>query len=146
MQLNDSQGNPLDGAVVDYYSGGSWKSMGTTVGGESSKELLADSYTFALTYAGKRKETIQSTVTNPIVSFQTVKAILQVKDSAGNPLSGGSAKFYSGGSWQNLGPAVSGEVSKELLIGSYTFSMTYGSTTKESTRDIGVDPVVVFQY
>ncbi|MDR6550401.1 uncharacterized protein YjdB/acyl dehydratase [Paenibacillus qinlingensis] len=146
VQLQDSQGNPLDGAVVDYYSGGSWKSMGTTVGGESSRELLADSYTFALTYAGKRLESVQSTVTNTIVSFHTMKATLQVKDSSGNPLSGGTAKFYSGGSWQNLGPATSGEVSKELLPASYTFSMTYGGTTKENTRDIGVDPVVIFQY
>ncbi|OCT12068.1 hypothetical protein A8709_29890 [Paenibacillus pectinilyticus] len=146
VQLKDSQGNPLDGAVVDYYSGGTWRPMGTTVSGEISRELFADSYTFGLTYAGKRKETIQNAVTNPVVSFQTVKATLQVKDNAGNPLSGGSAKFYSGGSWQNLGPAISGEVSKELLPGSYTFSMTYGGTTKESTRDIGVDPIVVFQY
>lgn len=146
VQLRDSQGNPLDGAVVDYYSGGSWKPMGTTVGGEISKELLADSYTFGLTYAGKRLETVQSTAANPVVSFHTVKATLQVKDSSGNPLNGGIAKFYSGGSWQSLGSATSGEVSKELLLGSYTFSMTYGGTIKESTRDIGVDPVVVFQY
>ncbi|WP_173218696.1 OmpL47-type beta-barrel domain-containing protein [Paenibacillus alba] len=146
VQLKDSQGNPLDGAVVDYYSGGSWRPMGTTVSGEISRELLADSYTFGLTYAGKRKETIQNAVTNSVVSFQTVKAILQVKDSLGNLLSGGSAKLYSGGSWQNLGPATSGEVSKELLPGSYSFSMTYGGTTKESTWDISVDPVVVFQY
>ncbi|MNQ97080.1 hypothetical protein D3C85_1127110 [compost metagenome] len=69
VQLKDSQGNPLDGGNVTYYAG-SWRPIGDTVGGETSKELLSGTYTFGLTYGGVYKESVNNTATNSTIVFQ----------------------------------------------------------------------------
>ncbi|UKS28098.1 Ig-like domain-containing protein [Paenibacillus sp. HWE-109] len=143
VQLKDSLGNPLDSGTVKYYAG-SWRTIGNTIGGEISKEVLPSSYTFGMTYGGKYKEVVQNTGTDPVIVFQTVKVTVQLKDSQGNLLDGGAASYYAG-SWQTIGATTSGGVSKELLPGSYTFGMTYNGTYREIVRDISTDPTVVFQ-
>ncbi|MGG1555927.1 OmpL47-type beta-barrel domain-containing protein [Paenibacillus ferrarius] len=143
VQLKDSLGNPLDSGAVKYYAG-SWRTLGNTIGGEISKEVLPSSYTFGLTYGGRYKEIVQNTGTDPVVVFQTVKVTVQVKDSQGNLVDGGVATYYAG-SWQPIGATTSGGVSKELLPGSYTFGMTYNGTYREIVKDISTDPTVVFQ-
>ncbi|CAK4834016.1 unnamed protein product [Aphanomyces euteiches] len=143
LQLKDSQGNPLDGGQVTYYAG-SWRTIGNTSGGEISKELLSGSYTFAMTYEGTYKEKLQNTGTDAVVVFQTVNVKVQLKDSQGIPLDGGQVTYYAG-SWRTIGNTSGGEISKELLSGTYTFSMTYGGTYKESVIDTATNPTVVFQ-
>ncbi|NOU85512.1 DUF4962 domain-containing protein [Paenibacillus sp. LMG 31460] len=143
VQLKDSQGNPLDGGAGSYYAG-RWRTIGSTSGGVVSKELLPGSYTFAMTYEGTYKEKVQDTSTNAVVSFQTVSVKLQLKDSQGNPLNGGEASYYAG-SWRTIGSTSSGEVSKELLPGSYTFAMTYEGTYKEKVQDTSTNAVIGFQ-
>ncbi|MNW12665.1 hypothetical protein D3C71_2104170 [compost metagenome] len=81
---------------------------------------------------------------DPVVSFQTVQVKVQLKDSQGNPLDGGNASYYAG-SWQAMGTTTGGEVSKELLPGTYTFGMTYGGTYKESVAAITTNPTVIFE-
>jgi hypothetical protein len=79
------------------------------------------------------------------VVFQTTRVTVQLKDSGGNPLSGGSVQYYSGG-WQVFGTTdANGQVTKELLPASYTFSMTYGFARQEKSQNIATDPNVVFQ-
>ncbi|OAS20432.1 DUF4962 domain-containing protein [Paenibacillus oryzisoli] len=143
VKLKDSQGNPLDGGAATYYAG-SWRMIGSTSGGEVSKELLPGSYTFAMTYEGTYKESVQDTSMNTVVSFQTVNVKVKLKDSQGNPLDGGAATYYAG-SWRMIGSTSGGEVSKELLPGSYTFAMTYEGTYKESVQDTSMNTVVSFQ-
>ncbi|CAN7158724.1 carbohydrate binding domain-containing protein [Paenibacillus sp. LjRoot153] len=144
IQLKDSSGHPLSGGVVKYYDGG-WKDFGVTdANGRVSKQLPDKSYTFGMTYEGTYKEMVQHTGTNPVVLFQTVKAKVQLKDSLGNFMDSGSAKYYAG-SWRTIGSTVEGQITKELLPGSYTFGMTYEGTYKEQVQHIGTDPVVVFQ-
>lgn len=69
VQLKDSLGNPLDGGAVSYYAG-SWRTFGSTVGGEIHKELLPGVYTFGLSYGGVYKETTANTSSNSAVNFQ----------------------------------------------------------------------------
>ncbi|WP_138752229.1 Ig-like domain-containing protein [Paenibacillus sinopodophylli] len=142
-QLKDSQGNQLDSGSASYYAG-SWRTIGITVGGEVSKELLPGSYTFGMTYEGTYKEQVQHVGINPMVAFQTVKVKAQLKDSQGNQLDSGSASYYAG-SWRTMGSTAGGEVSKELLPGSYTFGMTYEGTYREQVQHVGNNPVVAFQ-
>ncbi|UKS29495.1 stalk domain-containing protein [Paenibacillus sp. HWE-109] len=144
VQLKDSNGNPLVGAPVDYYDAG-WKPFGTTdASGIASKPLPDQSYTFHVTYEGTGLDKMQHTGTDPVVVFQTVNAKVQLKDSQGNPLSGGEASYYADG-WKTFGHVTGGQVSKELLPGSYTFNVTYEGTKLDKVQHTGTDPVVVFQ-
>src|SRR5207245_650710 len=139
----DSQGNLMDSGSVKYYAGG-WLTIGNTTGGEISKELLSGSYTFGMTYQGTYKEIVQNTGTSPIVVFQTVNVKVQLKDSKGNLIDGGKVTYYAG-SWRTIGDTSGGEISKELLSGSYTFAITYGGTYKESVNNIATNPTIVFR-
>ena len=143
LQLKDSLNNGLDNGSVKYYAG-SWRTVGTTISGEISKELLPGSYTFGMSYEGTYKEKVQNTGLNAVVLFQTVNVKLQLKNSLNNGLDGGSVKYYAG-SWRTVGTTISGEISKELLPGSYTFGMTYEGTYKEKVQDTGLNAIVLFQ-
>ncbi|TYP79417.1 stalk domain-containing protein [Paenibacillus methanolicus] len=144
VQLKDSHGNPLAGATVDYYDAG-WHTFGTTdAAGIATKPLPEKSYTFHVTYEGTRLDKVQHTGDDPVVVFQTVNVTLQLKDSQGNPLSGGEASYYASG-WKTFGTIADGEVSKELLPGSYTFHADYEGTRMDKLQDTGTDPVVAFQ-
>ena len=144
VQLKDSNGNPLSGGTVKYYDGG-WKDFGITdTSGTVSKSLPNKSYTFAMSYEGTYKEKVQNTGTDAVIVFQTVNVKIQLKDSQGNPLDSGNVKYYAG-SWRTIGDTSGGEISKELLPGSYTFGMTYEGTYKEKVQNTGTDAVVVFQ-
>jgi hypothetical protein len=143
VQLKDSQGNLMDSGSVKYYAGG-WLTFGHTVGGEISKELLPGSYTFGMTNAGAYKEKVQNIGIDSVVVFQTVKVKVQLKDSQGNLMDSGSVKYYAGG-WLTFGQTIGGEISKELLPGSYTFGMTYGGTYRKIVNNITTNPTVVFQ-
>ncbi|WP_217591672.1 stalk domain-containing protein [Cohnella sp. GbtcB17] len=145
VQLKESQGNPLNGADAKVYAGGSWQTMGTTAGGETTKELLPGTYTFGITYDGVYKEKSQNVGDDPAVVFQTASVLIQLKDAGGNPVNGGTAKVYAGGSWRTIGSTAGGEIRVELLPGSYTFGMTYGTVLANIVKDIGTDPTVVFQ-
>jgi hypothetical protein len=143
VQLKDSQGNPLAAGTVKYYAG-SWRTIGNTTGGQVSKELLPGSYTFGMTYEGTYLQKAQNTGTDSTVVFQTVNVKVQLKDSQGNPLDTGTAKYYAG-FWRTIGNTVGGEVTKELLPGSYTFGMTYQSIYKEMVGNTADNPIIVFQ-
>ena len=143
VQLKDSTGALIDTGAIQYYAGG-WRDLGSTAGGQVSKELLPGSYTFSMNYAYARLEKSQNVVTNPIVLFQTINATVQLKDSAGTLMDTGTVQYYSGG-WRDISSTTGGQVSKELLPGSYTFSMNYAYARQEKSQNVGTNPTVIFQ-
>ena len=107
------------------------------------KELLPGSYTFSTNYAFARQEKAQNISTNPTVVFQTVNAMVQLKDSTGALMDTGTVQYYSGG-WRDIGSTSGGHVTKELLPGTFTFSMNYGFARQEKAQNVAADPTVVF--
>jgi YD repeat-containing protein len=144
IQFKDSNGNPLSGGIVQYYSSG-WQTFGTTdVTGQVSRQLAVGTYTFAMTYAYGRQEKSQNVSTNPTVVFQTTRVAVQLQDSTGTLMDTGTVQYYAG-AWRDMGSTSGGQVFKELLPGIYTFSMTYAYGRQEKSQNVSNNPTVVFQ-
>ena len=76
--------------------------------------------------------------------FQTTKVTIQLKDSNGAFMDSGTVQYRTTG-WHSMGSTSGGQVSKELLPGSYTFRMTYTFAHEKKSQDIAADSTVVFQ-
>lgn len=144
VQLKDSQNNLInEQSVVQYYSGG-WRQFGLTQGGISSKELLPNNYTFRISYGYASNDKQQNIGVNPVVDFQTVKAVVQLKNSQNQLIDPGVVQYYSGG-WRQFGVTTNGSASKELLPNNYTFRMNYGFANFDKQQSISTNPLVEFQ-
>ena len=108
------------------------------------EEQGARDASYSMTYASTRQEKSQNVGTDPTVVFQTTRVMVQLKDSTGALMDTGTAQYYAGG-WRDIGSTSGGQVSKELLLASYTFSMTYGYARQEKSQNVATSPTVAFQ-
>ena len=119
VDLQNSQGAPLDTGVVQYNSSSGWQDFGTTSNGVVTNELLPVKYTFRLMYNGAIVNKAQSLDSNATVVFQTVPANVQLQTSTGVPLDTGIVQFNAGGpvgsGWKPFGTTTKGVVTKEML-------------------------------
>ena len=144
VQFKDSAGRPLSGGIVQYYYG-YWQVFGTTdANGLVSKKLVPGVYIFSMNYAYGRQEKSQNVAVNPTVLFQTARVTVQLRDSTGTALDTGTVQYYSGG-WLDIGSTSGGNISKELLPLTYSFSMNYAYGRQEKSQNVAVNPTVLFQ-
>jgi len=142
VQLQNSLGSPIDQGTVQYYFS-SWNNLGATTNGVPAKELLPGSYTFRMTYEFATNEKQQNIGTNPAVVFQTVNAMVQLRNSQGAPIDTGRVQYYFS-AWKELGVTSNGVAVKELLPANYTFRMTHESVTNEKAQNISTNNTVAF--
>jgi hypothetical protein len=143
VNLQSSQGVRLDTGIVQYNAVG-WHDFGITTSGMASKELLPIKYKFKMTYNDASIEKTQNIDSSAVVLFQTVNAIVQLKNSLGNFIDQGAVQ-YNAGEWKDFGITTNGSVQKELLPAKYNFKMTYASASKNQAQDLDSNTIVVFQ-
>jgi hypothetical protein len=68
VRVTNTQGQAVDGAQMSYYSG-AWRVIGSTVGGQITKELLPANLSFRMSYGGKSQDKQQNISTNSVVEF-----------------------------------------------------------------------------
>ena len=131
--LKDSDGNLMDAGVVIYYASG-WKSFGTTSGGTVTKQLLPGKYSFRMKYEGYslQKSNVNIATENPLV-YQTIPMVVSLQTCTPVGLAGGDVIYYASG-WKTFGTTdASGDATKELLPGKYSFRMKYiGQSNQKS--------------
>jgi hypothetical protein len=142
VQLKNSQGGFIDQGTVQYYFS-SWNNLGVTTNGVAAKELLPGNYTFRMTYAAATNDKQQNIGTNPTVLFQTVNAIVQLRNSQGAPIDTGRVQYYFS-SWRDFGVTSNGVAAKELLPTNYTFRMTHETVTNDKAQNISTNNTVSF--
>ncbi|MFZ1400004.1 MAG: right-handed parallel beta-helix repeat-containing protein, partial [Candidatus Promineifilaceae bacterium] len=145
VNLKDHTGNsgylPAEGTAKYYASG--WKTIGETVGGVTSIELLPLNYKFRMEYGGAAQEFYKNVSSDPTVEFQTELVTVGLQ-STGSPISGGLAKYYASG-WKTIGVTDSnGETTVELLPLNYKFRMEYGGAANEKYQNVATNPAVIF--
>lgn len=143
VELLNSQGNPMDEGLVQYYAG-AWYNMGKTAGGIAAMELLPYNYKFRMSHAGGSNEKYQDIGANSTVVFQAKNARVELRNSQGNLMDEGKVQYYSG-AWYNLGTTSGGVAEMELLPMNYKFRMTYAKGSNEKYQDLGTNPTVIFQ-
>jgi hypothetical protein len=153
VELKDSVGALIPDSAgtgaVQYYAGG-WRDFGTTVNGVVSKQLLPLTYSFSMSYAFARQEKGgQNVASTPTVTFQTANVIVELKDSVGalipDSAGTGAVQYYAGG-WRDFGTTVGGQVSKQLLPLTYSFSMSYAFARQEKGgQNVFTTPIIGFQ-
>ena len=132
----------MDQGTVQYYSG-AWRTLGTTVNGVATKELLPNNYSFRMTYEFISNDKAQDLSTNSTVSFSTVLCTVRVKNSQNQPVDNALASYYSG-AWRQIGNTVNGEVTKELLPANLTFRVKSGTVQQDKAQNLLTNNIVEF--
>lgn len=68
IRVKDNQNQPVNNAIVSYYSG-AWRQIGNTVNGEITKELLPKSLSFRAKLGTVQKDVTQDLSVNNVVEM-----------------------------------------------------------------------------
>jgi hypothetical protein len=68
IRVKNAQNQPVNNATASYYSG-AWRTIGTTVNGEVTKDLLPMNLTFRVKSGAAQQDKTQNILTNGLVEF-----------------------------------------------------------------------------
>lgn len=71
VRVKDTQNNPVNNAIVTYYSG-AWRQFGNTVNGDITKELLPANLQFRAKLGSVQQDKTQNLSTNPLVEITLI--------------------------------------------------------------------------
>ena len=159
VELRDSLGELLsdEQTTLDYQAGssGDYVPFGTgqLIGGVAGPiELLGLKHRFQVGYLGATQRIQQDVAVNPIVVFQTVLGIVELRDSQGSLIEESSALI----AWQ---PGITGETLSfgdgilddggveglEMLGVKHRFGLVYDMAIQTVVQDFGIDATLTFQ-
>ncbi len=146
LRLQSSTGAGLSGGMVEYLADG-WQPLGSTGADGNLVTDLAPTMgntRFRVTYAGRQQTLRQNIGENSRVIFQTTLVTVELRDSAGDLISGASVKYNASGTWTLFGGGLTA-ATMEQLPGTVAFRVTYAGRQQILRQDIGENPLVVFQ-
>ena len=138
LELRDHNGDLLSDATgLTYYQFETATfAGGVTVGGTATMQLLPGNYYFNIAFNSGRSSIYQNIGTTPTVTFTTTLTTVTLKDGAASPLSSGVVTDYQYFTNSFGTTDINGEVSQELLPGSYYFTLGYSATSLSKYRTV----------
>ncbi|MBC8181716.1 T9SS type A sorting domain-containing protein [candidate division KSB1 bacterium] len=158
VELRDSNNNLIQnsGATITWQSGssGSYVNFGDgNLDGDGTEklEVLPLTHSFRLSYPGATQTKQQNVSSDSVVVFQTVLAIVELRDSGGDLIENSEAiiKWQPGssGRYVDFGDGTldaDGSEEVEVMGLTHRFRLTYQGKTLTKQQNVDVDPVVVF--
>ena len=146
VSLRSTDGQPLEGGVVEFRSAGQWRAAGSTnSSGVAAVELLATRRTFAMTFDGVRAEKAVDLKAETSVGFATVPVEISLRDSSGGAIPGAMAE-YRGAEWIPIAQTDNdGIVRTELLPGRVRFAVGHEGGRATLRQDLAADAHVRFE-
>lgn len=133
VQARTSTGAAIPSATITYY-GFNWATLGTTdANGNATIELLPNTYYFAMAWHNQHQQqnSIPIDADNKTVTFTTVLTTVSLRLSTGTAVPDGVVEYYGTG-WYSAGTtAANGDVTVELLPGTYYFSMAWNNQRQQ---------------
>ncbi len=143
VKLVSSQGVQLPASNVQYYDS-SWKDAVNNGDGTFTVITTKPTVSVRVFYEYASMQVDNVPAQNNTYTFQTVNAVVQLKNSLGNFIDVGTVQYYAG-AWRSFGTTTNGLATKELLPINYSFRMTYEYASQDKQQNLSVDPIVVFQ-
>ena len=134
----------LPGSGAEYYVD-TWYTLGTG-NTPAEMELLPGSYPFHVSYEhATQQQTVAVSGKSTDFVFQTALVTIELNDHNGNALSGSTKVQYYSGAWYDFASSATPS-SKELLPGSYSFSVNYAGARNERWQTVsGSTTTVAFK-
>ncbi len=158
VELRNSSGaliqNP--GATVEYQlnSAGPYLLFGDGVMNPDGREwevIPAGVHRFRITYLGSSRVKQHNTTSNSLITFQTVEAVVRLRDSQSVPIADTDAgvewQAGSSGSYSDFGTGVlgvDGTLSYEVLPGTHRFRLTHQDMSVTKQQNVESNPIVDF--
>ncbi|MBF0258917.1 MAG: hypothetical protein HQK62_08785 [Desulfamplus sp.] len=146
IRIVNSQGDPIENAKIRYQTS-SWYDAGNTDANGEAVVSVPEKFstiTARAYYNGAYFDIRQNIRTNSVIEFKTIRTVVSLKNSTGDPLEGGAVKFVFS-SWAEYGVTdINGQSVMELLPGKYTFRMKYEEGQLDIKQDISQNPEVAF--